>query len=300
MDIPSNAISGSLEARSAAPATSPLLWSVRRELWEYRSIYLAPLIVAGVIVVATSLSTLAGIWEPALRSGTGQHQIEPYDFAAMLIMGAAFVVAIFYCLDALHGERRDRSILFWKSLPVSDRTTVLAKAAIPLIVLPAVAFAITVATHLSMLLWSTFIHAVSGANGGMVWTHVPLLQMWLMLVYHLFAVHGLWYAPFYGWLLLVSAWAKRAPFLWALIPAALVAIVERILFHTQYFLSMLGGRLMAGPSGEFGPRGDVLMPPLSQLTPGRFLLSPGLWVGLGLMALFLMLAIRLRRERAPL
>ncbi len=45
---------------------------------------------------------------------------QPYDFAALLIMGVTFVVAVFYCLDALHGERRDRSILFWKSLPVSD------------------------------------------------------------------------------------------------------------------------------------------------------------------------------------
>ena len=286
----------------AAPvaATRPFYWSVLRELWEYRSIYFAPLIVAGVIVLASSLSTLAAIWEPALRSGPGQHKIEPYDFAAMLIMGAAFVVAIFYCLDAMHGERRDRSILFWKSVPVSDRTTVLAKAAIPLVVLPAIAFVITVATHLSMLLWSAFLHAVSGGSGGMVWTHVPLLQMWVMLVYHLFAVHGLWYAPFYGWLLLISAWAKRAPFLWALIPAALVAIFERILFHTQYFLSMLSGRLMNGPAGDFGPGEDVLMPPLSHLTPGQFLLSPGLWAGLGLMALFLALAMRLRRERSPL
>ena len=59
---------------------------------------------------------------------------------------------MFYCLDALYGERRDRSILFWKSLPVSDLTTVLSKASIPIVVLPLLTFAVTVATQLIMLL----------------------------------------------------------------------------------------------------------------------------------------------------
>ena len=58
-------------------------------------------------------------------------------------MGTAFIVGIFYSLDALHGERRDRSILFWKSMPVSDLTTVLSKASIPLVVLPLLSFAIS-------------------------------------------------------------------------------------------------------------------------------------------------------------
>ncbi len=65
---------------------------------------------------------------------------QPYTFAAGCIMATAFIVGVFYCLDALHGERRDRSILFWKSLPVSDLTTVLSKASIPLVVLPLLSF----------------------------------------------------------------------------------------------------------------------------------------------------------------
>jgi len=58
----------------------------------------------------------------ATLSPMQQHELiaQPYDFAALLIMFTTLVVAVFYCLDALHGERRDRSILFWKSLPVSD------------------------------------------------------------------------------------------------------------------------------------------------------------------------------------
>ena len=66
-------------------------------------------------------------------------------------MLTAFLVGVFYCLDALHGERRDRSILFWKSLPVSDLTTVLAKASVPCRVLPPRAFALALATQLMLL-----------------------------------------------------------------------------------------------------------------------------------------------------
>src|SRR5206468_5595092 len=76
----------------------------------------------------------------------------PYDVAAMMLIFTAFIVGVFYCLDALHGERRDRSILFWKSLPVSDLTTLLSKVTIPLVALPLVTFAIVVATQLVMLL----------------------------------------------------------------------------------------------------------------------------------------------------
>src|SRR4051812_42943644 len=91
--------------------------SVQRELWEYRSIYLAPAAVAALILIGFVISTLAGIWEKALRLDPAQQAAkltEPYTFAALLLMGASFLVAVFYSLDALHGERRDRSILFWK------------------------------------------------------------------------------------------------------------------------------------------------------------------------------------------
>src|SRR4029453_3001841 len=79
----------------------------------------------------------------------------PYDIAAIMLILTAFIVGVFYCLDALHGERRERSILFWKSLPVSDLITVLSKVSIPLIVLPLVSFAIIVVTQFIMLLIST-------------------------------------------------------------------------------------------------------------------------------------------------
>src|SRR6266851_5179711 len=95
----------------------------------------------------------------------------PYSHAAMLLTLIAFLVGIFYSLDALHGERRDRSILFWKSVPVSDLTTVLSKASIPLVVLPLLVFAITVTLQLVMRLLSL---AVSGAGAATLWARLPL------------------------------------------------------------------------------------------------------------------------------
>src|SRR5258707_2511773 len=108
-------------------------------------------------------------------------------------MGTTFVVAVFYCLDALHGERRDRSILFWKSLPVSDLTTVLSKASIPLVVLPVLTFAITIGVQLVMLLIGNAALVMSGMS---VTTsaQLPFLQRSATLLLGLI-VMALWHAP---------------------------------------------------------------------------------------------------------
>src|SRR5262252_1242863 len=135
--------------RSATP--QPFYWSVRRELWENRSIYVAPILVAIVVLFGFLVSTigLPDRRQEVLMLGAAKARaaIEvPYNMAAIMLILTAFVVGVFYCLDALYGERRDRSILFWKSLPVSDRTTLLSKATIPLVILPLVTFAIVIAT----------------------------------------------------------------------------------------------------------------------------------------------------------
>src|SRR5205085_5805305 len=151
----------------------------------------------------------------------------------------AFIVGVFYSLDALYGERRDRSILFWKSLPVSDLTTVLSKLAIPLAILPLLSFVITIATQLIMLLLSIAMLVGSGVNIATLLIQMPFLHVSLVLLYHLVTVHGLWYAPLYGWLLLVSACAPRAPFIWAFLPPFVIWGVEKLAFNTSYFLAML-------------------------------------------------------------
>ena len=213
------------------------------------------------------------------------------------MIAAAFVVGVFYCLDALHGERRDRSILFWKSLPVSDLTTVLSKASIPLVILPLITFAIVIATQLIMLLLSSAAMLISGLSAT---TPAPSsLQQPLILLYGLVVI-ALWHAPIYGWLLLVSSWARRAVFLWAVLPVIAVSILERIAFSTSYIPRMIGRRLVGFRTEAFAGNTHDVIDSLTQLTPGNFLSAPGLWIGLAVAAAFLAAAVRMRRYREPI
>src|SRR3981081_1324827 len=147
---------------SAMTPTRPMYWAVRRELWENRSVYIAPLAVAVLVLLGFLISApnlphsirAALALDPALQRAAIE---KPYDIAAMLTILTAFIVGVFYCLDALHGERRDRSILFWKSLPVSDLTTVLSKASIPFVILPLLTFAVIVITQMIMLMLNTVV-----------------------------------------------------------------------------------------------------------------------------------------------
>jgi len=307
MNIEANVVHESLPespgmAPAALSATRPMYWSIRRELWENRSIYIAPLAVATVFLVGFLVS-LSGLpqrmrFSIAFHAANQRTPIEvPYDVAEGMIMGAALMVQIFYCLDALHGERRDRSILFWKSVPVSDLTTVLSKASIPVIVL-AVSFAITVATQLIALLLSSAVLAGSGMSAGPLWMQVRLFERSWGLFYHLTTVHTLWYAPIYAWLLLISVWARRVPLLWAVLPPFAIGLVEKVAFNTSHFAGWIIYRFSGPEPFTFSQpwNGPMSMQPHS----GGFFTTPGLWLGLVAAAAFLAAAVRMRRNRGPI
>ncbi len=286
--------------------TRPFYWSVKRELWENRSIYIAPLIVAVVVLFGFLIST-GGLPERrravlVLDPATAHAAIEmPYNVAAIMLIFTAFIVGVFYCLDALHGERRDRSILFWKSLPVSDLATLLSKATIPLVVLPLVTFAIIVATQFVMLLWTSVLLMTHGMSPASTWTNFLLFQQSLVLLYGLVAI-ALWHAPIYGWALLVSGWARRATFLWAAVPFLAIGFFEKITFGTSHFAALVKDRVFgfAPHAFAFEMHRSVAIDSLVQLTPGKYLSTPGLWLGLIFAAVFITAAIRLRRYRGPI
>lgn len=307
MNTASNAaISGVSDPGDNPAAARPFYWSVWRELWENRSIYIAPLIVAGVVLFGFLVSTV-GLPERrrAVLLLDPAHQraaIEmPYDIVAIMMIFTVFIVGVFYCLDALHGERRDRSILFWKSLPVSDLTTVLSKATVPLVILPMVAFAITVCVQVIMVLMTSVVLIFHGMNPATTWAHFPVFQNWVVLLYGLIAI-AVWHAPIYGWLLLVSGWARRATFLWAVLPLLAIGIFEKITFGTSHFASLLINRLIgfAPDAFDFEGRSKPVIESLTQLTPGRYLSTLDFWIGLVLAAAFLAAAGRLRRYRGPI
>ena len=311
MNMQSNAVPGSprdprttgtqVTVPAIIPESRQLHWLVRRELWENRSIYIAPLAVAGVTVIGFVIATLGRAMATrnlALRRAVLE---EPNTFAALLIMATTTVVAAIYCLDALHGERRDRSILFWKSLPVSDVITVLSKAIIPIVVLPLVTFGITIAVQAIMLLLKSAAMQASGMSPAALWTRLSWSQMSLLL-YHLVMVHGLYYAPIYAWLLLVSSWARRAPFLWAGLPLLAIGVVEKIAFNTTHFATMLGARLSGAGDAVGYPmtKSAAMHHELTLVAVGRFLTSPGMWIGLAVAAAFLAAAARVRRCQGPI
>jgi ABC-2 type transport system permease protein len=309
MNTQSNAVPGPFPAQSVASGpseTRPLYWSIRRELWENRFLYVAPLAVGGVFLFGFLISvTRLPHQMRALPSLDAEQQRQvvamPYDIAAGLMMLTGILVSVFYCLDALHGERRDRSILFWKSLPVSDLTIVLSKASIPFVVLPLLTFAITLALQWVMLLLSSAVVLGSGQSPAPLWTQISFLQMSVLLLYHLLTSHTLWPAPVYCWLLLVSGWARRAPLLWAVLPLLGIAGVEGIAFHTWHFAALVGSRLIgAAPATAIMPDHAFPTDPATHMTPGPFLNTPGLWLGLVVAAIFLAAAVRLRRYREPI
>src|SRR5256885_12985943 len=166
MNSQSNAVpESSFQSQGITPAAvSPsrtLYWSIQRELWENRSIYIAPLAVAALFLLGfiVNILKLRRLISASSLDQAQQHHIfaTRYELAGALIMGTALIVGIFYSTDALYSERRDRSILFWKSLPISDLTAVLAKFSIPIVVVPLISFVITIATQWMMLLLSSVI-----------------------------------------------------------------------------------------------------------------------------------------------
>jgi ABC-2 type transport system permease protein len=283
--------------------TRPFYWSVRRELWENRSLYIAPLAVAGLILfgILVSSAHLADHVREIAKFASEQQSDKlsiPYHIVAVALVVTGLIVSVFYCLGALYNERRDRNILFWKSLPVSDIVSVLAKAALPMAVTPVVTLAVVAATQIVILLWSSLVLGAGGLDVNVLWTHIPLLANLATLAWGLVAL-SLWYAPIFGWLLLVSAWAKRTPFLWALLPPPALVLLEKLALDSHHFAELLGYRLGGVFTLAFtdaDPRAHAAGGQL-HADPLRFLTSAGLWTGLVFAAAFLAGAVWLRRRR---
>ena len=293
-----------METQRAMLDTHPMRWCIRRELWENRSIYLAPLIVAAIVIFVSFIGILGApkkLRHP-MPDAAKQHTaiVKPFSMAPAPIMLTTFIVGMFFAIDALYGERRDRSILFWKSLPVSDATTVLSKMSIPLVVLPSIGFALSIVAFFFILFATTGWVMVNGINPARLWREVHFIEEPMVMIYGLI-VHSLWFAPIYAWLLLISAWAKRLPLLWVVLPAMGIGMFERMIFNTAYFGQFIKYRIVGAMGLAFrNEKHNGVIEYFTQLDPIRFLTSPGLWLGLLFAAACLAAAIRLRHNREPI
>jgi ABC-2 type transport system permease protein len=220
---------------------------LRREFWEYRSLWMAPLTVSALLLLSALLTHGALQIDASEPTEWLDPQIKAIVFALAqwgltvpfyLVM---LLVLSIYLVDCLYAERKDRSILFWKSLPVSDGATVAAKLCVACVVVPLGTFALALITDvLFTLIWD--LRALIGHTRELVvWDTAAFFKTQALMFLGL-VISILWYAPFFGSLLLASAWARRNVYLWVTLVPLLAIIVERIAFGTHHISSLLSYR----------------------------------------------------------
>ncbi len=291
-----------------------------REYWENRrAIFTTPLVITGIsmVLIIISMGFLGRAINIDGQSYTLNEMIanmsaqKAQDISAHInhilmvstlpIMIGAWFCMVFTALGALYDERKDNSILFWKSMPVSDLQTVLAKLLNVMLVIPFVAIGFTIIFQVFLLTVGSF--ATLGTEYSawdLLWssTNFPLMvfsEMTYMIMY------GLWALPIFAWFMFVSVIAKRTPLLLAAIPVALIILFETLFFHSEYLARFIGMRLTGahifGSDGGFG----LNFTSLGVQTPLDIIQSaaqPGFWVGLGIAAALLYATILLRKRNS--
>jgi ABC-2 type transport system permease protein len=294
---------------------------VRRELWEHRSLYVVPAVLGAIIVLIqmtgqTAVSAFGTHIDMALLGATNIGPNERGAFIAGLLTVLSgllvlemLVLTTFYSLDSLYAERKDKSILFWRSMPVTDAETVISKLLTAIIVIPLITLAFIAATHLLVLLVSSIWVGMRGANGWhLIWSAVPLLDTWGATLIFMLAL-TLWLSPFIGWFLLVSAYTKRSPMLMAILPIVVLPMLERSIMKTTMLADALFVRtgsipiyrdidledLFSKEALQAAAENGISL--ISMLDVGRFVSSPGLWLGLTVCGLLTTAAMYVRRFR---
>jgi ABC-2 type transport system permease protein len=306
---------------------SKFLWLIRRELWESRAVWVAPalcavVIVGGLIIASIAHGTLT--FDPQDAADVAQLNTMPpakADAVASIALGVIalpfFILVLFtqflYALDSLYGDRRDRSILFWKSLPVSDTESVLAKLTVAAVIFPLAALAAALMTQ--VIVFGIASVALSGMSvlAGHFWS-VATWAGSLLVMGYLYVASALWYLPLIGWALLVSAWAPRSPLLWAALPPLALSLLEVIVLRSSHVAHAVGERV--GNASLFGrafgmshatgftfavkmDKGTLTIPRAltDMMRPAEFFSSPSLWIGVLVAVLFVAAAIWVRRHR---
>jgi ABC-2 type transport system permease protein len=284
-------------------------WLIRREFWENRAIWVIPAVFGALLILAALFGQVS---IPKLNSPAEMHEAAG---AFQVIVGAMFYVvmsvyATWYLLDCLYADRRDRSILFWKSLPLSDARTVLIKLLVGMILIPLVYFVAADATAL-IAAFILSIRARASLGSALwqadVWWDIQVL--WLYVI----VVTATWYLPIAGWLMLVSAWAKRAVMLWSILPPLVAYIFERVFFGTHVIGHTLTRRLTGLPAVAFNGAKHVWTQgsgvvdnsglPVrvwNLINPSGFFTSAETWIGAAVGIVFIVGAIQLRMRRSEI
>jgi ABC-2 type transport system permease protein len=299
------------------------IWLLRREFWEARAIWIAPAICALIVIGGTLIAAFGagnvqvnGIEFEQFKSGMDAQKLSGIVSLALGVLAMPFFVTVlftqfFYTTDALYSERRDRSILFWKSLPISDTSAVLSKLAIAGLVMPAVGALAAVISEVAVFIIASAKLSVLPGLAVHLW-EPGVWATWLMVLAYLLLANMLWYLPLLGWLLLVSAWAPRAPFMYAILPPLAIALAEYVVFRTHWVMSVVAERIgnmgfLAHAMGSHAGAGfgvvidakTVTMPSsiASLMQPMAYLTSPAVWLGVCFAIGTVAAAIWVRRYR---
>lgn len=300
------------------------VWLVRRELWEHRGRFLITPLVLAAIIVVTSLYGFVRMdannihiqspgfsmnVETAQAISAQTHGMNYVLYLAFSIpfLAVMFFVTAYYAMDTLYADRRDRSFLFWKSLPISDVETVLSKLTVAAIIAPAIAFGISIVTTLIVMTEFTGTLAAHGGPGARFWTLIPVFQNIVLVLYALVVI-ALWYLPIWAWLLFASAWAQRAVFLWATVPIAGAWFLEYQTFGTHHVAELVRDRFFGmAPlalhvsSRDLSDAGKEITGSAVSLfdltTPGDYFSSPQLWIGIAVAAALVAATVWMRRYR---
>jgi ABC-2 type transport system permease protein len=217
----------------------------------------------------------------------------------MLFGGVMLVISLFFALGSLYDERKDRSILFWKSLPVSDTATVLSKFVAVTLLVPLSYFAVITLFQLFMLISATVGAWFSGNTGLTFWISANLFSVVFNSLLSLI-VASLWLSPVWGWMMLASAWAKKVAFLWAALPIAMITAAEGYLFHSTKFIEVAAYRVahgfaIANSNLHLASGGDLF--DINVMTWSKALGNSELYIGFLVAAVFLGAAVYTRRFR---
>jgi ABC-2 type transport system permease protein len=290
-----------------------LVTLTRREFWEHRGLWLAPVATAAVLVLF-ALCAHGHVMHITVDDEDYSVLGPPQALALSTYMQGVIWVVLslvmtfvltFYFFDCLYAERKDRSIYFWKSLPVSDGLTVASKVLVGTVVVPLGVLLLAAVTHTVITIIFAALSALGQLPRGITaWNTLTWLRVEGLLLLGLI-LGVLWNAPIAGYLLLVSALAKRNPLMWALVPL-LLALIEYILSRTTYLWTFIVYRIggiwdVLANGGNLPFLHERHMQPLDalwgELNFQAAFINLDLWLGVLVAAGLVYAATRIRRFR---
>ena len=295
---------------------------IRRELWEHRSIFVTPIAIGlilslGVLMTERMLAAHTAEVDLGIAAasnlGDESHRSAVVNgllfIPSVIIFIGMSILVIFYSLDSLYAERKDKSILFWRSLPVTDAETVISKALTGALVIPLISFVAIIATQLISMIFTSIWIMIEGGNAvHLVWAPASLVSLWAATLAGMLAL-SLWFAPFLGWFLFVSAFAKRMPLLLAALPIIMLPMFENWIFGSRMLLDAFFLRTVepirdaaesAQASFEISENlrvSSFISDPWQAIDLSGFFAKPDLWAGLVVSAIFITAAVYVRRYR---